>query len=115
MDTKTINFCNNNIVEGLTSMAKIKFGYPENDKYVLTNNLLVNRAIGYLMGMPIGPYRYLRCMNKINLANTTYFYIMGGISEEYFKEFLNDYDRKDKWFWCKNNNFNTFETKLLTA
>ena len=46
---KTINFCNNNIVEGLTSMAKIKFGYPENDKYVLTNNLLVNRAIGYLM------------------------------------------------------------------
>ena len=32
-----------------------------------------------------------------------------------FKEFLDDYDRKDKWFWCKNDNFNTLETKLLTA
>ena len=37
--------------------------------------------------MPIGPYCYLRCMNKINLANTTYFYIMS-ISENILKNSL---------------------------
>ena len=117
MNTKTINFCNKDIVNGLTAIAQIKFGYSESGKYkrAATNNPLVNRALRYLIGMPAGHYRYMRCMYKVDLANTTYSYIMGSISEESFKEFLNDYDRKDKWFWCKNNNFNTLETKLLTA
>ena len=115
MNTHTVNFHNNNIVNGLTAVAKIRFGYPENDKYNRTNNPWVNKALSYLTGMPVGPYRYLRCMYKIDLANTTYSYIIGNISEKSFKEFLKDYIEKDKWFWCKNNNFNTIETKLLTA
>ena len=117
MDARTINFQNSNIVKGLTSIAQIKFGYPEYSKFRLepTNNPLVNRALEYLVGMPAGPYRYIRCMYKINLANTTYSYIIGGISDESFREFLKDYNEKDKWFWYKNDNFNTIETKLLTA
>ena len=117
MNTKTINFRNSDIVNALTTIARIKFGYSENGKYLsfATNNPLANRALMFLSGMPAGPYRYLRCMNKINLANVTYSYIIGSISEESFKEFLNDYDKNDKWFWCKNDNFNTHETKLLTA
>lgn len=117
MNTRTIDFRNDDILNGLTAIAKIRFGYPEKDKFnhMPTNNPSANRALRYLTGTPVGPYRYFRCMNKINLANTTYSYIIGSISEESFKEFLRDYDRKDKWFWCKNDNFNTNETKLLTA
>ena len=117
MSTHTINFHNSNIVNGLTVIARIRFGYSEEDKFNLmpTNNPLANKALRYLVGMPAGYYRYLRCMNKINLANTTYSYIIGSISEESFQEFLNNYNKNDKWFWCKNNNFNTLETKLLTA
>lgn len=117
MNTRTINFQNSEIVNALTAIARIRFGYSETGRYksAATNNPLANRALRNLIGMPAGPYRYMRCMYKIDLANTTYSYIMGSISEESFKEFLNDYDRKDKRFWCKNDNFNTLKTKLLTA
>ena len=114
MNAKTIGFNSSSIVDGLTSIAIIKFGYPEN-KYAATNNKLVNRALRNLIGSPAGPFRHLRWMYKINLANVTYSYLIGNISDESFKEFLDDYDEKDRWFWCKNNHFNTIETRLLTA
>ena len=115
--THTINFHTSKIANGLREIAQIKFGYPHDNKYRLrsTNNPLVNRALGHLIGRPVGPYRYLRDMYKIDLANTTYSYIMGDISDESFKEFLSDYNRKDKWFLSKNDDFNTIHTKLLTA
>ena len=114
MNAKTIGFNSRDIVDGLTSVARIKFGYPEK-KYAATNNKLANRALRILVGSPGGPFRHLRWMYKINLANVTYSYLIGYITDESFKEFLDDYDEKDKWFWCKNDNFNTLETKLLTA
>lgn len=109
----TINFRNSDILNALREIARIKFGYSEYRRSA-TNNPLANRALMYLTGMPAGPYRYMRCMYKVNLANVTYSYIMGSMSEESFKEFLDEYDKNDKWFWCKNDNFNTNETKLLT-